>query len=168
MKPKNIIEECEGYAKLIIKGIETYIDIEDIDKISSVTWRFTDNGYIRNNKLGRLHRYLMNCPDDMVVDHINGNKLDNRKCNLRICTHSENNANRKPYGNKNLPKGVVKKGNKYRAIIYHNKRRINIGYYDTVEQAQQAYEEKAHELFGEYSYKESQELSKENEIETDE
>lgn len=43
---------------------------------------------------GLLHRLIMSCPADKVVDHINGNPLDNRKCNLRICTHRENCLNR--------------------------------------------------------------------------
>lgn len=46
---------------------------------------------------GFLHRLIMSCPPDKVVDHINGNPLDNRKCNLRICTHKENCLNRNFY-----------------------------------------------------------------------
>jgi hypothetical protein len=160
----NKIEIYETYAKLIIKNTETYIDIEDIDKISLVIWHISDKGYVRNTKLGRLHRYITNCPDDMVVDHINGNRLDNRKCNLRICTHSENNANRKPKENRSLPKGVVKKGNRYRAYITHNKERMYLGSYKTIEEAQKAYKEKSQELYGDFTYDNSQEIAEINDI----
>lgn len=47
----------------------------------------------KDNKRIRLHRWIVNCPSDMCVDHINHNTLDNRKCNLRVCTKGENNWN---------------------------------------------------------------------------
>lgn len=50
---------------------------------------------IKDKKKLRLHRYIMNCPRNLVVDHINGNALDNRLENLRICTQRENTRNRK-------------------------------------------------------------------------
>ena len=58
----------------------------------------------KNKKRIHLHRFIMNCPDNMIVDHINGNNLDNRKNNLRICTQKINNCNRKSY--RKLPVGI--------------------------------------------------------------
>ena len=58
----------------------------------SISAKFRDNRLFEKRKLITvpMHRQILNCPDDMVVDHINGDKLDNRKENLRICTSSEN------------------------------------------------------------------------------
>lgn len=108
----NIIEIRENYAVLIIKskkyGInEILIDKEDIEKVSKYQWHLSKssnpedsdifyvktNDYHNNKKHFYLHRYLMNCPDDKCIDHINHNTFDNRKENLRICTIEINNNN---------------------------------------------------------------------------
>ena len=71
------------------------IDIEDVDKCKKVgIWSLTKDGYIINCKTGTyLHRYIMNCPDDLEVDHIYHNLLDNRKSQLRIATSSQQKMN---------------------------------------------------------------------------
>jgi len=53
-----------------------------------------------------MHRQIMKCPDDMLVDHVNGNGLDNRRCNLRIATSHQNQLNRKNTKNRVGFKGV--------------------------------------------------------------
>lgn len=75
------------------------IDIED-KYLLERSWfiSFSNNGnsfWITNNKRQKLHRIILNCPDNKIVDHINHNTLDNRKQNLRICTYLENNQNKK-------------------------------------------------------------------------
>lgn len=73
------------------------IDAEDIHKVTSLSWHVSDNGYVINRSRGntvRMHRLIMNTPPGMDTDHINHNKLDNRKSNLRICTRSENLKNK--------------------------------------------------------------------------
>jgi hypothetical protein len=111
----------------------------------------------------RMHRQITNAPKGMYVDHINGNPLDNRKENLRICTNQQNGMNRgKQNNNTSGYKGVryVKKKknmiNEYSkpwgAEIMHNQKRVFFGYYKTKEEAARAYDKKAIELFGEFAY----------------
>ena len=98
-----------------------------------------------------FHRSIMNCPDDLVVDHINGNTLDNRKLNLRQCTHQQNMMNAvKKRKSLSKFKGVFRNGNSWGARI-GNGGRIHIGSFKTEEEAAKAYNEKALELFGEFA-----------------
>jgi hypothetical protein len=85
----------------LTRGYEAMIDVADIGLVNDANWNvFTPNG--RNNiyadrrtpTRALLHRVIMGFPA-MQVDHINGNGLDNRRCNLRLVTHSENQMNRK-------------------------------------------------------------------------
>ncbi len=78
-----------------IQGI-TKISIEDIERVKGYHWTDNGKGYVRtfvNNSPLYLHRYLTNCPDGLEVDHINRDKSDNRRENLRIVSHSVNKAN---------------------------------------------------------------------------
>lgn len=87
-------------------GKEFYIDLEDFDRIKELSWYESSVGYMHHKEHGeilQMHRIITNAPEGMVVDHINHNKLDNRKSNLRICTQAENCQNRKEE-----PKGISK------------------------------------------------------------
>ena len=79
-------------------GTEFLIDKEDYEKVSPFCWCKQKNGYIVTDSsvIGRtsLHRFLMKPSGDKVVDHINHNRTDNRRANLRVCTVAENNRNR--------------------------------------------------------------------------
>jgi len=77
------------------QGVVTYtiIDEEDYDKVIEHKWHLTENGYVES-KIGKLHRFIMNAKTgDQFIDHINGNKLDNRKINLRFVSQSQNMQN---------------------------------------------------------------------------
>ena len=137
------------------------VDDEDYEKISKSSWSILDknNDYATatiDSKKVMLHRYLMDCPKGLCVDHINLDTLDNRKENLRICTHSENNRNKKPYGSTSKYKGVRKAGKKFRACIEQKNKgkrtRYSLGTFDTEVEAAAAYNAKAKELFGEFAY----------------
>src|SRR4051812_25890520 len=71
----------------------TLIDEEDYENINKYKWSLSD-GYAISWKNGRMHRFIMNAEKGQIVDHINGNKLDNRKSNLRFVTASQNAQNR--------------------------------------------------------------------------
>ena len=96
----------------------------------------------------------MNAPAGMQIDHINGNGLDNRKVNLRLCNSSQNQRNaRKRKSGTSRFKGVDwhKESKKWRARICVNRKRIHIGRYKSEFEAAQAYDKKAIELFGEFA-----------------
>ena len=149
-----IIKENHAEIEIISKkyGIfYTLIDLNDIDKIKNHCWGIHDvNNYLIietklkiNNKYSilKLHRLIMNCPDGMIVDHINHNTLDNRKENLRICTYKENSENRNVQKNsKSGIRGIFwnKQISKWVAKIGHNYKHIIIGYFSNIEDAEKA------------------------------
>lgn len=104
-KKLNDIVLKENYAIIKIQNnlygnCDCLIDLEDVEKVKNLFWNIRYDKrhpkclpYVeshKNNKRIHLHRYIMNCPNNMVVDHINGNNLDNRKNNLRICKQNIN------------------------------------------------------------------------------
>lgn len=86
------------------------------------------------------------------VDHINGDGLDNRRTNLRCCTNQQNQFNQKPRRGKGAAKGTffVKEMNRWRAYIYKDYKKINLGYFDTEEDAGKAYDAASVKLHGEF------------------
>ena len=107
----------------------------------------------KDKKSHKLHRVIMNAKDGDIVDHINGNTLDNTKQNLRFVTHQQNMFNRK---SKRKYKGVKLLKDCYRARPYQAKiskdgKEYSLGCYKTEEQAALAYNKKALELFGEFA-----------------
>ena len=94
----------------------------------------------------------MKCPKNTVVDHINHNTLDNRKCNLRICTHQESMMNSESRIGRSKYKGVwfSKDKNKWVAELRKNNKKIHIGYFKNEKEAAKAYNKLAIELFGQY------------------
>ena len=107
------------------------IDESDKDFVMSYKWygiKSRRTQYVKTGKNNRLHRMLMDVQDKTkIVDHINGNGLDNRRANLRIVTVSENVANRQNSKIGNKCPGVTKYKTKWRASICVNYKKINIG-----------------------------------------
>jgi len=145
MQNKYII--CDNYTILYTtKGKEILIDTEDLERVLQHTWSVS-NSYPQakiNKKVERLHRFLMNPTEGKVIDHIDGNILDNRKNNLRICTYKENRQNsRRRKEGINQIMGVAKyKGySKWRAYICTDGKTIHLGMYEAKEDAIKAREE---------------------------
>ena len=131
------------------------IDLADVDKIKHLRWSLHStpgdiNGYAWcNEKRILLHKYLTGYK---ITDHINNNKLDNRRINLRECTHQQNILNTKARKNKQVPyKGVKYNREKFQAKIMLNGISYNLGTYITAIEAAEAYDKAAIELHGEYA-----------------
>lgn len=122
-----------GYTR---KGEPFYFDLEDYDKIKEYCWSKNKKGYLRangltkNNRVIFMHQLLCVCPDNMVPDHYNRNKADNRKSNLIPSTFSENIINKDVVSsNTSGFTGVCwhKQSSKWRAYITYNKNIIHLG-----------------------------------------
>lgn len=134
-------------------GVYAIVDDDAPEEVTKYKWSL-QNGYAARDKDGRrllLHRELMGAKDGELVDHINGNGLDNRMSNLRFCTQRQNAQNRtRVRGSKKLPKGVtkIKRVNPYRARIVVDGKEISLGCYATPEEAAAAYDAAALFYFG--------------------
>lgn len=119
-------------------------------------WQSTCYAYRldENKRSISMHREIMQAPRHLQVDHINGNGLDNRRCNLRLCTNSENSRNQgKRSDNTSGYKGVsfAKNMKKFAAYIYLSRKTKLLGYYLTAEEAAHAYDEAAKKYYGEFA-----------------
>lgn len=136
-------------------------DQEDYPLICAFSWCCT-RGYayarrVRTSLLTKtqyvyMHRLIMNAKPGEQVDHINRNRLDNRKSNLRLCTHQENNYNRSLKGKCGY-RGVRwrKDRDKWEARISVNGRTKHLGYYTCSLDAAKAYNNAALDLRGEFA-----------------
>lgn len=144
----------------IYKGIEIQVDEEDLIRIKSVLkprcqWyycRRTNDvkGWCAFNGLVKkvsIHRVIMDCIlSTQDVDHINGDRKDNRKSNLRVCSHQENLFNVRCIGTY-----FDKSRNKWQAKIRTKQGRKFLGRFDTELEAKQAYRKASIEFHGEFS-----------------
>lgn len=139
------------------------VDNEDFEKVSMYSWYLHKGGYAARNgtRPGEphtifLHHFVTSTGYKYVVDHINGNRLDNRKENLRIVTQQQNCFNRPPNKNKSSSKykGVYwsKQKNLWLALIKINGKSRHLGYFNTEINAAIAYNENAKVLFGKYAW----------------
>ena len=117
---KNLIINKGRYSELIItttKNVKfiVLIDNEDVEKIQLYRWHMQKKYVACKKGCGHmyLHRYLLNAPANLQVDHRNRNTLDNRKSNLRICSVKDNNRNHsKNCNNKSGYKNIYKVKNR--------------------------------------------------------
>lgn len=136
---------------LVTKQI-CFIDTDDFQKVSAYKW-YWNNGYAYTHKKGEtiaMHRLILNTPKGKFTDHINGNRLDNRKQNLRIATYQQNLWNKKKFG---LYKGVTwdKQMKQWRVQITCDYKTRQIGLFKNPLHAAMAYDIAAKDLFGEFA-----------------
>ena len=147
------------YIKLT-QGYKCKVDDEDWELLKNYNWHVTipkSSTKYAKRRIGHrnifMHRIITNCPINMVVDHIDGNGLNNQRSNLRIVSRAQNcqNSNHQKR-NTTRYKGVVKRpGGKYEVNIFKSKKAYYLGRYDCKHEAALIYKNKAIELFKEYA-----------------
>jgi len=148
----------------LTNGMETIVDDDDYEKFGQYQWRFAPNnskyntsiGYaVRGHKTILLHREIMKTPQGMFTDHINGDKLDNRKSNLRIVNRHQNATNtpKRSATLSSVYKGVTKENNQnvYRVSVKVGNRIVKINGFQHERHAALAYDLWAIDLFGNYA-----------------
>lgn len=142
------------------KGDPFYFDLEDYDKVKDVCWYLTKLKYIGGHFQGKpvlLHSFILGKNSKMVIDHINHNTADNRKKNLRICSHCQNRMNHKIYKNNTTGYSGVrfcKASNKWTAQISVNYKTINLGTFGSKKEAIDVRKKAEKKYFGKFAYKE--------------
>jgi len=146
------------------KGVPVLVDQDDFARVTSRSWSVykSEGLFMCVNLLKRegrairtkLHRFVLNAPAGVVVDHIDGNRQDNRKANLRFCTAGENAKNKRRYAGRSRFKGVARsaEGKPWRAYISSGGNgHQHLGVFDTEEAAARAYDDAARRLHGSFA-----------------
>lgn len=118
----------------LTNGGHALIDAADAHLIAGRSWysvRSRGTLYAKSGKNTRMHRVLLDAGPHQIVDHINGNGLDNRRANLRLVTVAENVGNRQRSRGANRFPGVYLEDGKWSARVTHNYRRKRLGNFDT-------------------------------------
>ena len=140
------------------RGAEIIVDASDCETVKEYSWCISKTGYpvarAKDGRVIKLTRLLLDVTNPkLVIDHINGDPFDNRRKNLRICRNGENARNCKL--SKNNTSGYVgvrqEKSSRWCASIMVNRKDINLGRYDTKEEAIRARQEAEKKYFGEFA-----------------
>jgi hypothetical protein len=152
----------DGTCRLELTG-GYFATIDEVDsvRVGCCSWqshigRATRTAYAKGRPNGggkfvRLHRFILD-EFDLHIDHINGDTLDNRRCNLRVATALQNNQNKRLYrSNSTGFKGVSTYRGLFVAIITVNKQSLRLGTFTTAIAAANAYDAAALRYFGDYA-----------------
>lgn len=144
----------------LTKGKYAIVDPDDYQKLSQYDWHLLETkgksyaAMFDDGKIVYMHRFIINAPKGRIVDHHNRESLDNRKTNLRFATRSQNSCNKNI-----LKKGtseyrgvsLIKKSNKWQAVIYYNGTRKHLGLFENQQDAARAYDNAAKKYHGEFA-----------------
>lgn len=150
---KNPVDLYENYAiiwttdKKGNKKDSFKVDLEDLDKVLKFRWSTSTDGYAKSKSF-KMHRIILNAQNGEIVDHINQDKTDNRKNNLRIVSHGLNLRNSDKTNSLTGHKHIIKMGNWYTVQLKCRGERYYIGMIKTIEEAI----EKRNELYNKIKY----------------
>jgi hypothetical protein len=147
----------------LTKGQTALIDDADLERVSQYRWHAGEalsrsggqlGWYAKSRVNGRtayLHRFIMEVGPGQLVDHINGNRLDNRRANLRLCTPAQNAMNSDQRVGKSGYRGVQPFKGRYRVVLQAGGVIHRVGHYDTPEEGARAYDAAAERLHGPFA-----------------
>lgn len=136
------------------------VDDDDYESLSKLKWQAQKDEHTfyatrTENKIAyKMHRVIfgLSKEDIRVVDHIDGNGLNNQKYNLRVCTRAQNLQNKRAIKKSTSGyKGVYKSGNKWVVVVYKEKKHINLGTFVNKEEAAKVYNRAILEIRGEFA-----------------
>ena len=143
---------------LLTKNTVTLVDDEDYERLNQFKWHISTGyaaRYVHSIKKSSVYMHtevLRHADKRYVVDHVDGNKLNNCKHNLRVCTQQQNSWNTNtPLRAASGYRGVYRNGAKWCARIKHNNKVQHIGNFNTSEEAAMAYDVAALEYRGEFA-----------------
>lgn len=157
-KPRGVVSysglPAGSVAIALTKGCVAILDETDVERIGGYSWSTQATGYAGAKIGGRLvllHRYILDAPVGALVDHINGNRLDNRRANLRFVNRQQHARNSGRRANCTY-KGIARSGKqRWSAAITLDGRTTHLGTFGSPEEAALAYDAAAIECFGEYA-----------------
>lgn len=146
----------------LTRGKVAVIDDDDFTKVNQHKWHCNNHGYAMSwfrtsdgkRSLVSMHRFILSTPKGLLTDHINLDKLDNRKENLRVCTATQNECNKDlSKRNKSGYKGVSfdSRTGKWRVAIKANGKFLRLGRHKNILDAAREYNENAIKFFGEFA-----------------
>lgn len=151
-------DEVETARIRLSGGLYVKVDPEDLQEMLRYKWRCSDHegrwNYARTGRGVLMHRLMIGAKPGEIVDHINGDTLDNRKANLRKCSNADNIANSRKYrgGGTSSFKGVYRSGPmRWRAQICVSGKKVNLGAFSSEKEAAEAYDRAASASFGQFA-----------------
>lgn len=144
-------------------GEFSVVDDCDYEWASKFRWHLSSSGYAitnksrpyKNGKTLHMHRAINKTPDGLFTDHVNQNRIDNRRENLRTATKTQNLFNMDKHSdNSSGYKGIVyhRPSGLWGAKIQVKMHRVSLGYYETKKEAANAYNNAAKKLHGQFAY----------------
>ena len=157
-RPKPVPPQGDSVRMIALTdGGYAYVDAADYDWLNQWRWHMCSSGYAGRSEKGKtiyMHRQILDPPRGMVVDHIDGNRANNCRANIRACTRAQNIHNkRKCTGSRSRFKCVYyskQLGKWYSRCWFEGRDRL-IGYFDTEIEAARAYDRQAVAWFGEFA-----------------